>query len=70
MLKPLRAAWNEFPDVLIHAGESVVKKHPRYHAAKSGDADAAKDLVDDTINDDQVEFLLCFLAGKTPILLN
>jgi hypothetical protein len=26
MLKPLRVVWNGFPDVLIHSGESVVKK--------------------------------------------
>jgi hypothetical protein len=70
MLKPRRAAWNGFPDVLIHAGESIVKKHPRYHAAKSGDADAAKDLVRDTINCDQVEDLRSFLAGRTPILIS
>ena len=70
MLKPLRVVWNGFPDVLIHAGESIVKKHPRYHAAKSGDVDAAKDLVNDTINDDQVEVLQCFLAGRTPILVS
>jgi hypothetical protein len=70
MLKPMRAAWNGFPDVLIHAGESIVKKHSRYHAAKSGDADAAKDLVRDTINEDQVEVLRHFLVGRIPILVS
>jgi hypothetical protein len=70
MLKPLRAAWSVFPDVLIHAGESSVKNHPHYHAAKTGDADAAKDLVSDMINDYQVEVLRRFLAGRTPILVS
>ena len=56
--------------MLIHAGESIVKKHPRYHAAKSGDADAAKDLLRDTINDEQVEVLRRFLTGITPILVS
>jgi hypothetical protein len=48
-MKPPRVPWKKFPDVLIHAGESAVKKHPLYHAAKSGDADAAEQLVNDTI---------------------
>jgi len=44
-VKPPRAAWNKFPDVLIHASESAVKQHPHYQAAKSGDAEAAEALV-------------------------
>jgi len=49
-VKPPRAAWNDFPEVLIHASESAVKQHPRYQAAKSGDAEAAVRLVEETIN--------------------
>jgi adenine/guanine phosphoribosyltransferase-like PRPP-binding protein len=56
--------------VLIHAPESVVKKHPCYPAAKSGDAEAARDLVRDAINEKQVEALRSFLAGKTPTLVS
>jgi len=70
MLKPLRTVWNGFPDALIHAGESAVKKHPRYPAAKSGDAEAAKDLVHDTINNDQIEILRLLIAGRKPILVS
>lgn len=70
MLKPLRTALNGFPDVLIHAAEPVVKKHPRYPAAKSGDAEAAQVLVRDTANDEQVEALRHLLAGRTPILVS
>lgn len=51
MLKPLRVPLDGFPDVLIHAvihsGKSAVIKHSRYPAAKSGDAEAAKELVRD-----------------------
>lgn len=32
ILKPTRTEWGDFPDVLIHADESVVKKHPDYVA--------------------------------------
>jgi len=74
MLKPLRIPLNGFPDVLIHAvihsGKSTVLKHARYPAAKSGDAEAAKDLVRDTINDEQVEALRLLLAGGIPILVS
>jgi hypothetical protein len=55
---------------MIHAAEPVVKKHPRYPAAKSGDAEAAQDLVRDTINDEQVAALRHFIAGRTPILVS
>ena len=32
-----RTNWDDFPDVVIHAEESRVKKHPRYAAAKAGE---------------------------------
>ena len=67
---PIRIEWNDFHDVLIHAAESVVKKHPSYPAAKSGDAEAAQELVRDTINDGQVEVLRGLLAGRSPILVS
>ena len=47
---PPRTAWGAFPDVVIHATESAVKQHPAYKAAKSGDDDAAADLVLDTFS--------------------
>jgi len=34
-----RTAWGDFPDVVIHAAESVVKQHPAYAAAKAGESD-------------------------------
>ncbi len=69
-MKPPRAAWNGFPDVLIHAPESAVKKHPLYQAAKSGDADAAVQLVDDTMSAEQVESLRTLLDDRKPVLLS
>ena len=46
-IKPFlkRTEWGEFPDVIIHAEEVVVKKHPAYVAAKGGDSDAAEALI-------------------------
>jgi len=42
---PLRHCWDSDPDVVIVAGESAVKKHQSYAAAKAGSAMAAWNLV-------------------------
>lgn len=57
----LRAPWvSAFPDVDIHAPESIVKKHPRYKAAKGGDTAAAVDLVLDTMSETAIERLRAY----------
>ena len=50
-VKPPRAPWGNFPDVILHAGETAVKKHPAYVAAKAGDGRAAIELVQATVSD-------------------
>ncbi len=60
----------DFPDVIIHATESVVKKHPRYKEAKSGDNEAALELVQDTINPEQIGRLNRILDGQKPFLVS
>ena len=67
-MKAPRVPWRDFPDVFLHAGESQVKGHPWYSSAKSGDADAAVELVQALINSAQVETLRKFLAGQMPLL--
>jgi hypothetical protein len=47
---PERRPWGAFPDIPLHAAESQVKKHPLYTAAKSGDAEAAAALVEQTLS--------------------
>lgn len=69
-MKALRTPWGTFPDVSIHAGETVVKKHLEYPAAKSGDAEAAERLVAGTINAAEVEALRVLGDGKAPILVS
>ena len=44
--KPPRTVWHGFPDVLIHADESTVKGNVDYLAAKAGDVQAARRLVE------------------------
>ena len=66
---PPRTAWGDLPDVLIHSPESSVKQHADYLAAKSGDAEAAKKLVNDTISNDHVEALRTLACDKEPPIL-
>jgi hypothetical protein len=66
--KVIRTPLHDFPDVIIHATETSVKKHPRYKEAKSGDSEAAFELVQATINDEQVENLRILLSGRKPLL--
>ena len=63
-----RTPLHDFPNVIIHAAETAVKKHPRYKEAKAGDSEAAIELVLSTINDGQVDKLRMLLDGKTPLL--
>ena len=46
-MKPPRVPLLEFPDVVIHAEELAVKKHPQFDAAKGGDINAADRLAQD-----------------------
>ena len=65
-----RTAWRDFPKVFIHAAESAVKQHPSYRLAKSGDDDAATDLVLDNFNVPQASALDALAAGRTPTLVS
>ena len=46
-MKPPRVPLLEFPDVVIHAEELAVKKHPQFDAAKGADINAADRLAQD-----------------------
>lgn len=68
---PPRRPWpDDFPPVAIHADESRVKQHPAYPAAKSGDADAALQLVQDTLALSAVESLRRLLGTARPVLVS
>jgi len=66
--KPVRTPWHEFPDVLIHAEESAVKKSTDYPAAKAGDVPAARRLVEAMLNEPIVEKLGVITTGANPLL--
>ena len=63
-IKPPRTPWGNFPDVLIHAGESAVKQHPAYKAAKAGDGRSATALVNDTMSEQQNQRLVDLLRVR------
>ncbi len=67
---PERKPLYEFPEVIIHASETEVKKHALYADAKAGDATAAGDLVIDTANPDSIESLKRFLRGRKPLIVS
>jgi hypothetical protein len=46
-----RHLWINFPDCIIHADEKRVREHASYHDAKTGDSDAAFELVRAFLND-------------------
>lgn len=69
-IQPPRAAWNNFPDVHIHAPETAVKQHPSYAAAKAGDANAAIALIEDTLDIDKVATLGHMFEGQAPTLVS
>jgi hypoxanthine-guanine phosphoribosyltransferase len=62
-MKPLRVPLYKFPDVVLHADESSVKRHPQYQAAKAGDITAADLLVAELANQERVGELRKFLEG-------
>lgn len=70
-LKPhlRRTAWRDFPDVVIHADESVVKKHPLYAPAKAGDAQAADALTLETTTVGALDRISTIIGAKRPHLL-
>jgi hypothetical protein len=68
--KAVRKPLFDFPDVIIHASETSVKKHPLYPDAKSGDIGAAYELVKDTFNPVTVEVIKKQLCGRKPIMIS
>lgn len=68
-MHPSRAAWRHgFADACILANESEVKRHPDYHAAKTGDATAAVRLVRDLVSDAAIDALALQWEGRKPLV--
>ena len=63
-----RSDWRLFPDVVIHAEESAVKKHALYPAAKGGEVAAAERLLLERISLNAI-VTLCEIIGREPVRL-
>jgi hypothetical protein len=68
-MNPVRLPLFEFPDVLLHANELAVKRHPKYEAAKRGDIAAADDLVLQFVDRATLSELAATLQGRVPELV-
>ena len=65
-----RTPWTaEFPDVVVYSDLKARNAHPAYAAAKSGDPQAARRLVEDLLGGRAVEQLVALIANRRPILL-
>jgi len=64
-----RYPWHDFPSLWIHAEERLVKTHPDYPAAKSGDPQAAFRLVRALVTEASASGLASGLSGSQPILV-
>ena len=68
-MRPTRIPLHAFPDIVLHADELAVKRHPHYAAAKSGDTDAAESLVRSLANRSRLTELTPLLQGRDVRLL-
>ena len=68
-MQPPRIPLHAFPDIVLHADELAVKKHPQYAGAKAGDTDAAEVLVGSFANRNRLSELTSLLQGQDVRLL-
>jgi hypothetical protein len=68
-MRPFRTSLYDFPDIVLHADELAVKRHPQFAAAKAGDADAAELLVESCANRNRLPELTAFVRGEDVRLL-
>src|SRR5471032_4468 len=70
MDQPTRFPWGDFPDVLIHASESLVKNHHAYPAAKAGGTLAAVELIAGLMSASVLSDLRAYFDHRHPRLLS
>ena len=70
MDQPTRFPWGDFPDVLIHASESLVKNHHAYPAAKAGGTLAAVELIAGIMSASVLSDLRAYFDHRHPRLLS
>jgi hypoxanthine-guanine phosphoribosyltransferase len=68
-MKPARLPLFNLPDVLLHADELAVKRHPGYKAAKAGDVVSADALASQVVSPTTVSLLAELVEGRLPELV-
>lgn len=68
-MRPPRFPLFGFPDVVLHADESAVKRHPQYQAGKTGDLRAADVLITALASREAVQQVSTLLAGRSAELV-
>jgi hypothetical protein len=67
---PPRTIWAPgFPEVVVHSTLRERDQHPRFVAAKAGDAEAALTLANELVRISQIDLLRAVVGGGRPILL-
>lgn len=67
---PRRAPWNgDFPRAVFAAPLGSADKHSDYIAAKSGDIESAKRLVDEVVSADALDRVGTLIGDKTPVVV-
>lgn len=70
LTKAIRTRWNTFPEVVIHAPLGLEKKFPdKYLAAKSGDVDAAFEMVQSSVNIEKIAAIRNLIGDERPIIV-
>jgi len=69
-MMPPRVSWDRFPDVLMLAGETALKRHPAYSAEKAGDAAAAQELVLALYDADKAGRLATIIGDRKPMFVS
>src|SRR5882724_2405430 len=70
IMRPPRTPLYGFPDVVLHAAELAVKRHPQFGAAKAGAISAAESLVADLANPERLQAIQALLDGKQAELVS
>ena len=69
-MQPIRTEWGDFPDVIIANPKSTIANHKDYIEAKSGNLQAALNVVDDYLTHDVLKEIKSNLdAVKNPLIV-
>jgi hypothetical protein len=69
-MKVYRYPWDRFPPLIIQAEERIVKTHPSYHSAKSGDPESAINLVREMTSKDSLAHISQLFSDFQPVLVS